>query len=308
MRYAVLVVLFVACAFVPGSQAQAYAPYGCPAELASLTFPEPRVCQETQGWWIQGQTSLSAPASTFPFTSTHVHLMIPFPTGERLVIPANGGYSWPYLAQFHNGQGGKVRQVRSGFVGPTSSLGCCPKDPNYLGVPIATQDQRHAGSIPIEAVRVDGWRAYVGKAEGRFTADTTSPFGQRQYQSGAWNVWMNTAPSPVSVTARGWYEGPGYTNVNLTTKVTAHGLATSGLPSTVSYSLAQGATWAFAYIDPNIHAGSKGIVLFENRTGSSGSFSLPSLPSGDHVLLLGGWEKSSAGWNAGVLRLPFYVS
>jgi hypothetical protein len=261
---------------------------------------------ETQGWWVQGQTSLAAPAADFAFTSTHVHLMIPFPMGERIVVPASGGYSWPYLAQFHNGVGGTVRQVRSGFTNVPSTLGCCPKDPNYQGVPINVQDQRHAGTIVVEAERVNGWRTVTGQREARFTADTTSKFGKRMYQSGAWHTVFNVPGMGVGFTARGWYEGPGYTNVTLTTKTRASTLATTGLPSTLSYALDQGAKWAFAYIDPNIHAGSKGLILFENRVGG-GSFTLPALSPGVHVLLLGGWEKVATGWNAGVLRLPFNV-
>jgi hypothetical protein len=264
---------------------------------------------ETQGWWVQGQTGLTAPAADFPFTSTHVHLMVPFPIGEQFVCPPTStGVSWPYLMQSHNGVGGTVRQVRAGFVGPSSSDTSIPNDPNFKNVPITTQDFRHSGAIPFNATKVNGWCAYTGNAEGRFTADTTSPFDdKRQYNSSAYHMKLNQPGAPVGITARGWYEGPGYTNVTLTTKTRASTLATTGLPSTLSYSLAQGATWAFAYIDPDIHAGSKGTVLFENRTGSGGSFSLPVLPPGIHVLLLGGWEKAGAGWNAGVLRLPFNV-
>jgi hypothetical protein len=237
-------------------------------------------------------------------TSTHVHLGIPFPLGEQLVIPASGGYSWPYLAQSHNGIGAKVRGVRGGgFQMGTSGLSY---DPDFRSGTIATQDFRHVGSIPNEADKPAAWRSVSGTFENRFTFDTTSPFGKRQYQSGAWNAQLNAAAAPVRVTARGWYEGPGYTNVTLQTRVQAHTLETTGLPSTLSYSVDQGAKWAFAYVDANIHGGSKGTVIFENRT-AAGTFNLPVLPPGPHVLLLGAWEKAATGWNAGVLRLPFQV-
>jgi hypothetical protein len=305
MRRALVAAVLVLAGCFAGP-AQGTAPFGCAPELASLDFPEPRVCMETQGWWVQGQTSLTAPATDFPFTSTHVHLMIPFPMGEQIFLPPSGqGYSWPYLGQWHNGQGGTVRQVRAGSVNISCSDSSIPNDPGYRGVAITTQDQRHAGEIPVNATKVNCWRTAIGTREFRFTNDTTSKFGKRQYQSGAWNTVFNAPGTPVGFTARGWYEGPGYTNITLTTKTRSSTLASTGLPSTLSYSLAQGATWAFAYIDPNIHAGDKGTVLFENRTGSGGSFALPVLPPGTHVLLLGGWEKAGTGWNAGVLRLPF---
>lgn len=307
-RFAVLLTLFVLL-LIPSAQGQTdYVPYGCPVAIAAPQ-PEPRACIETQDWWVNLRTDLAAPdisntASDFAFSSSHVHLMIPFPVGERMVLPASGGYSWPYQAQWHNNNGGTVRQVRGGgFQFGT----CCPNDPNYKSVPITSDQQLHVGSIPIPSSVVDQWRSFTGKRENRFTADTTSKYLQRQYNSGAWNAFLNAAGQAVPVTGRGWYQCSDYTNVTLNTPVTAHGLASTGLPSTLSYSLAQGATFAFAYLDANIHAGSKGIVLFENRTGSTGSFTLPSLASGDHILLLGGWEKiAGCGWNGGLIRIPFH--
>ena len=285
--------------------------FACPPELAGLTFPEPRVFIETQGWWVQGRNDLAEPdvsgdlLSDFAFTSNHVHLGIPFPVGEQFVLPPGGeGYSWPYLAQWHENAGGSVRSVRGGGFQVADPI---PTDPDYKSIPITDTNLRHAGAISVPPSVVDKWRSFSGKHENRFTADTTSKQGKRQYQSGAWNALFSVPGQPVAVTARGWYEGPGYTNVTLKTPVRASTLASTGLPSSLSYGLDQGASFAFAYIDADIHHGSKGIVLFENRKGSPQSFALPVLSPGVHVLLLGGWEKAASGWNAGVLRIPFNV-
>jgi hypothetical protein len=270
---------------------------------------------ETQGWWVQGQTGLSAPAADFPFISNHVHLSIPFPVGEQISIPAAGGYSWPYLRQDHEDIGGAIRTTRGGDF---SFGSCCPNDPLWKNKPITEVDQRHAGSIPIESSSVDNWRAFTGVREARFTADTTSKQGKRQYQSGAWNAFFHQAGAPVGITARGWYEGPGYTNVTLKdsnlgvgTGFRASVLSSTPVPAawTINYSLAQGAAYFFAYIDPDIHHGTKGTVVLENKTGSSGVFTVDTsgLAPGTHVLIVGGWEKAAAGWNAGVLRVPFLV-
>lgn len=285
--------------------------FGAPAELADLTYPEPRAYIETQGWWVQGQTTLGNPSPDFAFESAHVHGGVSFPLGERLVIPDSGGYAWDYLAQAHENVGGKVRGMRGGgFVGIDADTGLT-YDPDMPHATFDTVDWRFAGAIEHPAARVDAWRkAAPGNYQNRFTFDTTSKFGKRQYQSGAWNAFLNAPGAPVAVTARGWYEGPGYTNVTMKAKAQAHSLADGSWYApgkSIAYGLDQGAKWAFAYIDADIHHGSKGTVLVENRAGTSGTFALPPLPSGDHTLLLGGWEKTSTGWNAGVLRLPFHV-
>lgn len=245
-----LVLALIGAGFQHG-HARAATAFGCPAQLASLDFPEPRVCLETQGWWLQGASATLPPNAAV--ASTHVHLMIPFPLGERVAIPTSGGFSWPYYAQFHNGQSGTVRQVRGGAWQLSS---CCPKDPNYLGVPISSVDQSHVGSIPIASSLLGAWRSATGKRENRFTADTTSPFGKRQYQSGAWNAYLNAPGAPVGFTARGWYEGPGYSNFTFKDSNIGSGvgfraseLASICAPSSVSltYSLAEGTSLAFLF-------------------------------------------------------------
>jgi hypothetical protein len=299
-RLLLLLSLLVTLPIVGGAQAQtAYAPYGCPPELASMTFPEPRACIDFQSWW---QPAFNP--STFPTASMHVHMAIPFPYGERLVLPAAGqGYSWPYLSQFHNDVGGSVRTCRGGGFQFSDTI---PKDPTCAGIKITTQDQRKAGVIPVPASTVNLWRSFVGQRENRFTTDTSSADGgKRQYQSCSCNASLNATGAAVSVRGRGWYQGGDYVDFSLKTPFRASTLQTGGLPSTLSYAIASGATIASAYIDPDFHHGSAGIVLFEYRAGSSGTFTLPALEPGNHRLVLVGIERVGAGASAGVLSIPF---
>jgi hypothetical protein len=181
--------------------------------------------------------------------------------------------------------------------------------------------QTRSGSIPIPSNEVTTWRtAAAGKYENRFTADTDSRFaGDRMYQSGAWNAYLNAAGAPVGWTARGWYVTTDYTNFSFKdssigsgTGFRASTLAATCAPepsATFTYALAEGATHAFGYLDANLHSGSKGTVIAENRTGETGTLTVNTgiLAAGTHVLLGGAWEKAIDGWNAGVARLPFKV-
>jgi hypothetical protein len=264
--------------------------YGWPAIAGDApVLPYPTMFFESQCWWVQGRTGLSAPDPDFPFTSVHVHLGLALPIGET-VTRVNGMWEWPFFAQLHNFQGGHGKNVRGGgFL--DGSLQNVPAPANMQNP--ATENETWRGTLRTSSSPTDG------KHENRFTFDTTSPFGKRMYQSMAAWMYVGVPGALVPGTARGWYEGPQYTNVTMKTPFRASSPLRAG--QTVSYGLAQGATHAFAYTDADIHHGSKGTVIFENRTGSSGSFAIP---AGAKVLLLGGWEKSAAGWNGGVLRLP----
>src|SRR6266498_1513513 len=62
--------------------------YGAPAAMvnAGKVCPTSAPCifQETQDWWVPGNTSLTAPASNFPFISQHDHLGVAWPQGEAI--------------------------------------------------------------------------------------------------------------------------------------------------------------------------------------------------------------------------------
>jgi hypothetical protein len=317
-RLRVQLLVLAAVALLAGGffdgHARAAPAYGCAPELASLDFPEPRVCVEAQAWWMQGNTSLSAPGASFARDATHVHTMTPYPHGERVFLPPAGqGFAWHVLSIFHNDIGGVTRGVRGGGFQDRGGS-CCPLAPGSSGLQITTNDQRLRTTHFTPADVVNGWRTQTGVGESRITTDTTSRFGARQFTSSRYFTDLNQPAAPKILKARGWYACGDYVDAQLNTKTRASTLAngTAIKPGqTLSYSIGAGALWAFAYIDPDLHAGSKGTVLFENRTGSSGSFIVPPLTPGPHVLMIGGWEKIAGcggGWNAGVLRVPFQVS
>src|SRR6266545_3078420 len=300
----VLAALVASLLLIPAVASANPAIYEAPAAMvnAGKTCPTSAPCifQETQDWWVPGNTSLTAPAASFPFISQHIHLGVAWPQGEA--IPSQSRYEWDLFGQLHLYQGGHGKSVRGGAF----LTWCCPSSSlptNMVNPALDTETAvLHLSSSIVGTLS-------VGQHENRFTLDTISPQGKRAYQSGAWWACVGcSSGSAHSATARGWYVDTGYTNVSLKTAFRASTIQTTGLPGSLSYGIAQGATHAFAYVDPDIHGGSKGAVLFENRTGDSGSFNLPTLAPGDHVLLLGAWEKGATGWNAGVLRIPFHVN
>jgi hypothetical protein len=244
--------------------------------------------------------------------------MAPYPLGERFVVPPPGsGYDWPFLAQFHNDIGGTVRGVRGLSFQDIGGFGCCITVGG--GTKITVDDQKLVGAIHVPSNRPDAWRQAEanawGAAESRFTVDTTSKFGKRQYNSTRWFTFLGTPGQPVIVKSRGWYEGLDYVDATLTTKVRASTLAngTAIRPGqTLTYSIGSGAKWAAVYFDPALHCNcpdAKGRVIFENRLGSTGSFVVPSdLTPGIHVLMIVGTEVGATGWSAGVVRVPFRVN
>jgi hypothetical protein len=245
--------------------------------------------------------------------------MTPYPLGEKLIVPPPGeGYDWYYLAQFHNDIGGVTRGVRGLSFQDLGGFGCCILGGGSSGVKITQNDQKLTGFIHVPSNRPDAWRnAAPGTYESRFTVDTTSKFGKRQYNSTRWYAQLNTPGVPVIARARGWYEGSAfeYVDATLTTKVRASTLAngTAIRPGqTLTYSIGAGAKWASVFFDPALHCAcpeAKGRVIFENRLGSSGSFVVPSdLSPGIHVLMIVGTEVGSTGWSAGVMRIPFQVN
>jgi hypothetical protein len=275
------------------ARAAEFACFGWPPDAGPAPqLPYPTIFQETQCWWMDrgctGGVVPAFPGAHFAHEAAHVHVGIAFPTGE-LIQPIGGRFRYPAVLRLHNFQGGSMRGFRGGLMqglgGDNTFMPGGPWAPEAMDEFRVTEISQPVG-------------AESGKVEARFTLDTTSPFGKRMYQSGAWWAYTTGAPAATGAVARGWYQTTGYTNINLGTPYRASSPLRPGM--TVRYSLAQGATHAFAYVDPNIHAGSKGTVLVESRTGP-GSFVIP---AGAKVLLLGAWEPAVDGWNAGVVRLP----
>ena len=302
MKRAAVLFLVLGAVLFPGA-AKAIPSFGCPLPLQA-EFVDHRSCYETQWWGLNG-ASLPAPANA-PFDSSHMHLMIAYPIGET-IIPVSGSYEFPFYAQLHNFQGGNSNFVRGGnFL----SGGDIPQI-GWEWRPTSVDESR-SGTL-----RKANSGISCSKCENRFTLNGNAPFGGRSYQSGAWWTFRSGTPGPVSMTARGWSQAGDYVNITIkdSNLGSGTGFRTSYFrdqcvpdPWTITYSLAQGATHAFFYLNPNLHAGSKGIVVVENKTGSSGTVNIPRvLAPGTHKLMFGAWEKAGNIISAGVGTHSFRV-
>jgi hypothetical protein len=271
-----------------------------------MDFADTRVCLESQAWWLNGD---STPDPDAPFMAEHVHVMVPYPAGET-VLATDGYYEFPFRATLFDFIGGTGHSVRGGgFL----SGGTTPQVSMNIWKPTETHEERF-GVLRKKASEVKG----TGKKENRFTLNTTSKYGKQMFQSAGWHTFVGTAGAPAGITCRGWYDGHDYANVSLKdsnlgtgTGFQASVLASTPVPDdwTLSWSLAQGAKEFFAYVNPSLHAGSKGIVAREGVAGTSGTFTVDTrdLPAGVNFLVVGGWEKKPAGSLAGVCRIPFLV-
>lgn len=238
---------------------------------------------ESQGWW--NTNGMSIPNAV----GQHVHMRTNLPTGS-----VDGTLKLPITVTLHN-QTGAVTWVRA-----CRESSYCQTFKMSLG-PCA--DCSLSTTIPIN---VGAWPS--GKQELRLTANIASnDEGNRQFQSTGWPLQIRNGTScdrcAVFWTARGWYEGRGYQNAEVesdpfairpgaSVKVYMHpgsgGLATK---------------FSGAYIDPDFHHGSKGIVLREVAGSFRGSVSIPALASGTHRLVV----VASDGKNVGVLAVGFVV-
>jgi hypothetical protein len=309
-RLAVLPSLLAFASSLPGSplasEAALGAPgFGCPPEL-QMDFADTRACLESQAWWLNAD---STPDTDAPFQSEHAHVMVPYPAGET-ILAKDGYYEFPFRATLFNFIGGTGHYVRGGnFL----SGGTTPQVSMNNWKPTAMHEER-SGVLRKKASEVIG----TGKKENHFTLNTTSKHAKRMFQSSGWHTFVGTPGAPAGVTCRGWYEGHEYANVTLKdsnlgtgTGFQASVLASTPVPDdwTVSWSPAQGANEFFAYVNPQVHEGSKGIVVKEGVAGTSGTFTVDTrnLPVDVNYLLVGGWEKKATGSLAGVCRLPFLV-
>jgi hypothetical protein len=252
-------------------------------------LPYPTIFIETQDWWQPSLCSATPPGANFAFTSSHDHLGIAFGQGEQ-TTRVDGQWQFPFFAQLHNFPGGHGKLVRGGGW-LSDTLPSVPAPENMKNP--ATENETWRGLL------TNTLNPSAGLHEQRFTFDTTSPQGKRMYQSfGVW-TYVDAPGQAQPSTGRGWYATTGYTNITIKTPWRATAPLRAG--QTITYSLAQGAKWAFAYTNANIHAGDKGTVIFENRLGSSGTFTIPADAT---VLTIGAWEPASDGCNAGVLKVP----
>lgn len=244
------------------------------------------VTLESQGWWRK--VGIVVPSQV----GEHIHLQATVPVDG---VPINGRISVPVKVTLHNATG------KTNWIRVADGSNVKQSWPLILG---PCGDCSWSGTVVVD---FSTWG--TGRREMRWSANVPkNGEGQRQFQSTGWQVCVRscspTYRSGPFTEARGWYEGRGYANARLTSE-----LSTVRSGGTIKVALKPGSgglTTRFAgvYIDPDFHRGNAGRVVRTWTTAFTGSVTLPSLPAGNHRLVL----LSSDGSNAGVLAIPFAVN
>jgi hypothetical protein len=307
------------------AEPDSYECLGAPDDYPNRFYPEPRVFLESQGWWSRGRTTPGG-------ASVHIHVGLCFPQGVAWNPDADGKVQLDFRVMLHNAANYRVARFRGGIA-------CCDAIPDGG----AGFDDTSAETKALIASAMPNGHVYLtkildmhgagsdGRKEARFTVDLRhARTGRRSFQSAGWQSYVDNPDTTVvadyrrrdSVTARGWYEGFGYTNA------TYGDFYCSSSPPTVSglwkpkVKMAPGSGGARvtshrAHIDPDFHAGSAGWVVKRGRGAFEGSLSIDTtrLANGLHKLVLvtnarklARRDQIANGTSSGVQVLPFVVS
>ena len=325
---AALAVLGVGLAFAAaqpaGAEPESYLCAGAPPDYPDPFYPEPRVFLESQGWWSAGRTSPGG-------ASTHIHVGLCFPQGVAWNPDADGKVRLDFRIMLHNAFNYRVARFRGGIA-------CC----DAISGGGAQFDDTSAETKALIASAMPNGSVYVtkvldvhgagsdGRKEARFTVDLRNGRnGRRLFQSAGWQSYVDNPDTTVVadyrsrdiVTARGWYEGFGYTNS------TYGDFYCAASPPTVSglwrpkVKMAPGSGGARvtshrAHIDPDFHAGSAGWVVKRGLGSFEGRLSIDTtrLGNGLHKLVLVAnarqirRDRIANGTSSGVQVIPFVVS
>lgn len=308
-----------------GAEPDSYLCAGAPADYPDPFYPEPRVFLESQGWWSAGRT---APGGA----STHIHVGLCFPQGVAWNPDADGKVRLDFRIMLHNAFNYRVARFRGGIA-------CCDAIPGGGARFDDTSAETKAliassmpnGSVYLTKVLDVHGAGSDGRKEARFTVDLRNGRnGRRMFQSAGWQSYVDNPDTTVVgdyrsrdiVTARGWYEGFGYTNS------TYGDFYCAATPPTVSglwrpkVKMAPGSGGARvtshrAHIDPDFHAGSAGWVVERGLGSFEGRLAIDTtrLANGLHKLVLianarklARFDGIADGTSSGVQVIPFVVS
>lgn len=190
---------------------------GAPADYPNRYYPEPRVFLESQGWWSARRTSPGT-------ASAHIHVGLCFPQGVAWSPDAEGMARLDFRIVFHNASHYRVARFRGGIA-------CC----DAIAGGGAQFDDTSVETKALIASAMPDSHVYVtkvldldgagsdGRKEARFTVDLRDTrTGRRFFQSAGWKSYIDRPdvlgtsdyrPGDIA-TARGWYEGFGYTNAS----------------------------------------------------------------------------------------------
>jgi hypothetical protein len=278
----------------------------------AVSFAEPRVFLESQGWWVEN-------GEPDPLSSEHIHVGLCYPQGERIRLQ-NGRVRWPLMMQLHNQIGATSNFVRGGGFQDGAVTPRANWDPSWD--PVSDQEVRFA---VLTKRRRNLTRC--GRREARFTNNVpVSVHAHRFYQSAGWQTYVpclrglrrtNYRSSDLMI-ARGYYESFDYVNVSLQGNWRASAMASTPVPDawTVRVGTGAGSTSYAVYVDPDLHHGSKGIVVAEGLGGDatrSVTIDTSQLTPGIHKLMVVANEtqldplRPIRGTASGVLVVPFLV-
>jgi archaellum component FlaF (FlaF/FlaG flagellin family) len=268
-------------------------------------YPEERVWLDSQSWWITtpGQTGNNFghihAATCFPLQKTvsgTVHLDI------NITMHNNPGSMTSLTVQlFKNG---------SGYVGARETFA----DGQYT-CPEGTCDWWFPMEVDTTTVPSDGtveWRIRprVDEPDGKTMTGSTS------YQTTLSNGKRVSNYRPLDfLQGKGWYTGVEYTQARLVDDEFPYNVPTSGTWrfGAVCDSTRLPLTECLVTVDPDFHAGHKGMVLFEkfgNDTSQHDiALDLDSLSPGRHKLVIraGTEVRAQGSTQYGILAVPFHV-
>ena len=317
--------LAVVAARPAGAQQESYECLGAPADYPDRFYPEPRIFLESQDWWSQGRMRPGG-------DSTHIPVGLCFPQGAAWNPDAEGKVRLDFRIMLHNMFDYRVSRFRGGIA-------CCDAIP---GGGAQFDDSTAETKSLISSAMPNGY-VYLtkildlhgagsdGRKESRFTVQVRNARNDRRsFQSSGWQSYVDNPDVSVIddyrsgdfVSARGWYEGFGYTNAGY------HDLYCAINPPTVAgvwrpkVRMGAGAggirvTSYRAHVDPDFHAGLAGWIVKQGRGSFEGRLSIDTtgLANGVHKLVLianarklSSRDRMANGTSSGVQVIPFVVA
>lgn len=319
-RLWLLALLAVAVFLAQAEAARAETCFGAPPGVRTQ-FPEPRVFEEAQAWWLERGTTRQILRIRGAMRANHVHLGLCFPQGQK-IHPRGGRIHYSLRGMLHNFRRGVATFVRGGVVetGPRSGF------KQGLGWKPRASDEERVFRAWSRTRRL----RVCGRREWRFTLNALNPHRhRRQFQSFGSQAYVpcrgkrkrNNYRRSDAMIFRGWYKGSEYTNVGFGDE---SGHRYRGFRAwhmqwpvptgwEVTWGVSEGARRFVLTIDPDIHHGSFGRVVARGRmrSGASRRTRIPveSLSPGIHRLMLVGCEgvRRPRGAACGVGVIPFLV-
>jgi hypothetical protein len=301
-------------------------------------YPEPRVFLESQDWW--------QPHPAFGGTEDfgHVHAGACFP---RTHLPdgspnkVSGTLKLDVRVMMHDNPG-LLRFVRVDLTDRASNQ-------RVVRVPVDETctvggehwDPAHNACVWWIPIEIDTTAAnYDGFQEVRLAASVRQQdTDDSMFNTTGWQVYLdngkavshyraNSDGSPREyLEGRGWYEGAGYTNARLESRL-PYTVSGTWNPSirTLPGSGGIGVKWSFAAVNPNFHHGHEGMVLLDQAGPYRGQLSIDTtkLPDGPNRLFIradapcdgtsgndcgtrANGSSLNAATNSGILALTFFV-